>query len=256
MSLKSFMDEMSEEGEKIAGGGPGSILQVKVEFGFHKYIAGQDFWTSWVPVAKKSDQSAGNEACYAILRKYKSSDAPKFGIHTHMFGSTALPNAWKGDSREFIASWQKDTYELLKKKLTQVQGLEFNKTLWARVKNVHDPYSVSQGESGKTVLRTNKDGSAIKDSEGKNIYDHKTIKVVTEVFPNEAAAQKAADGGSASNNEAPQLSALAVENGVTIEHIKNQASDIARWRKDGKDDEWIARTMGIEPSDLHLEIPF
>ncbi len=251
------MDEMSEAGEKIAGGGPGSILQVKVEFGFHKYIEGKDFWTSWVPVAKKSDQNAGNEACHTILRKYGSAQKPEFGIHTHMFGNSALPNAWKGDSRDFVGSWRKDTYNLLMEKLAQVQGLEFNEILWARVRNVSDPHFVAKGESGKTVLRTNRDGNAVKDSEGKNVYDYKTIKVVTEVFPDKAAAEKAASEG-AYDNGTPQLSAKAKGNSVEIDHIKGQSAEIAQWRKEEKGEEYIADQLGVDVSDLQFanEVPF
>ncbi len=257
--LQAFVDGMNEVGKKSSGGSPGKIAQVKVEFGWHRYISKElGFWFAFVPVPSKDKSDAAQEACYTILKKNGSTESPSFGLRTYIFGETALPAPWKSDSGEFVAIWQSDAYDMLHKKLVLVEGFAFNKTLWARFKNVPDPYFVAQGESGKQVLRTDKDDVAIKDSEGKNIYDYKTIRVITEVFPNKEAAEKAANEEEVSNNKTPQLSAKAIENGVTIQHIKDQSSDIAQWLKEKESKEWIADQLNGEVSDLQFadEIPF
>lgn len=256
--LQAFVDGMNEVGKKASGGSPGNIAQVKVEFGWHRYISKElGFWFAFVPVPSKDKSDAAQEACYAILKKNGSTESPSFGLRTYIFGETALPAPWKSDSGEFIAIWQSDAYDMLQKKLVLVEGFAFNKTLWARFKNVPDPYFVSQNK--KTELRKDRDGIAIKAENGENIYDYKTVRVVTEVFPNEIAAQKAADEGGASNNGALELSAKAKEGGVTIKHLRGYADYITQERAKKVADKAIAGELMVEVSDLPLafdEAPF
>ncbi len=257
--LQEYVDGMNEAGKKASGGNPGNIAQVKVEFGWHRYISKElGFWFAFVPVPSKDKSDAAKEACYTILKKNGSTESPSFGLRTYIFGETALPAPWKSDSGEFVAIWQSDAYDMLQQRLVRVEGFAFNKTLWARIKNVPDPYFVNKDK--KTELRKDRDGFAIKDESGENIYDYKTVRVITEVFPNEIAAQKAASEGAVSNNKTPQLSAKAIENGVTMQHIKDQSSDIAQWLKEKKGKEWIADQLNGEVSDLQfadeVEVPF
>ncbi len=249
--LQAIFDGMNEVGKKASG----SIAQIKVEFGWHRYISKElGFWFAFVPVPSKDESDAAQEACYTILKKNGSTESPSFGLRTYIFGETALPTPWKSDSGEFIAIWQSDAYDMLQKKLVLVAGFAFNKTLWARFKNVPDPFFVAQGESGKQVLRIDKDDKAIKDSEGKNIYDYKTIRVVTEVFPNEIAARKAADEGSASSNGPLELSTTAKKNNMTIELLEKHAEEINGKLQSGMDNKIVAGQYGVEPQDLQFAV--
>ncbi len=255
---REYIDEMSEAGKQAGSGSPGNIAQVKVEFGWHRFIEDKDFWTSFVPVLTPDKADVGREACSTILRKYNSTETPNFGVRTYVFGKTVLPTPWKNDGGEFIAKWQEDAYTMLLEKLIQVEGFTFNKTLWARVKSIPNPYFVKKGESGKTKLRKDKSGEVVKDSKGNDIYDFPTIRVISEVFPNKIAAKKAADESSTSTSDTPELSAKAKEHHVKVEHIQGQSEQIVEWRKAGMSEEYIANEMEVEVSDLRFaeEVPF
>jgi len=249
--LQEYVDGMNEAGKKASGGNPGNIAQVKVEFGWHRYISKElGFWFAFVPVPTKSDSDASKDACIAILKENGSTESPSFGMRTYIYGETALPTPWKSDSGEFIAIWQSDAYNMLQQRLVRVEGFAFNKTLWVRIKNVPDPYFVNQDK--KTELRKDRDGFAIKDDNGENIYDYKTVRVITEVFPNKIAAEKAANEGEVSNNGAIELSAKAKENNFTLELLRSYADEINELLNSDMDEKVVANKYGLATQDLKL----
>ncbi len=256
--LQTFVDGMNEAGKKASSGNLGNIAQVKVEFGWHRYISKElGFWFAFVPVPTKSDSDTSKDACITILRKNGSTESPSFGMRTYIYGETALPTPWKSDSGEFIAIWQSDAYDMLQQRLVHVEGFTFNETLWARIKNVPDPYFVNQNK--KTELRKDRNGFAIKDENGENIYDYKTIRVITEVFPNKIAAEKAANEGEVSNNEIIELSAKAKKNNFTIELLRSYADEINELLNSGMDKKVAANKYGLELQDLkfiEVKAPF
>ena len=163
---------------------------------------------------------------------------------------TALPRAWKGDSREFLAHWV-TAHDFVLGKLIQVPNFEFNKIIWARSKNVPDPFYVEK-ENKTEQKKDFSTGKLVLDNEGKPVMEYKTVRIITEVFPNKEAAEKAAGEGETSNNRALELSATAKEGGVTVEHLKGYADYITRERRKKVADKAIAGELLVEVSDLPL----
>lgn len=212
-----FLKQMDKAGEKYSGsGGQGIVGRILIEFGFHRWVSGHEFWNFWKPVAKLEEMDTIADEVNARLLKAGNTEGPSFGIKVTVKKDVlSRDEPYKADLLEFTPKWQ-DGYQLLLGSM-ETANLPVGEVFYGRVQYKANPHFVKMGESGKKET----------DQNGNPRYP--SLRVPTEKFANEQVARDAVgdSGSSATNSTSGQYSDMVYENydsesafELNFEHIK------------------------------------
>jgi hypothetical protein len=268
MSSTDFLNKMKKAGEKFSGGGgQGIIGRAKIEFGLHRYVTGHDFWAFFKPTVSESEIDSVGKELQGRLREAGCNDEPAFGIKITIDKNIlSRDEPYKADLQEFIPAWQKDGFDLVCDFIDK-GSLPMNEFFYGRIQYKANPFSVKQGEAGKTETDQN------------GVARYPSIRIPVEKFANEAAA-RAAIGGTSNNQAASdsQWSDTARANYPDISSIDGLANEILAWLEKAKNGiafnndtesyplpnpatpprlkRYIADIYDVEASDIDLLVPF
>ncbi len=219
----------------------------------------------YVPTKDKSGEAEARASASAYLKEIGRDEyngkinSPSQGFVTTIFGDEVPthPNGSMGDWVDFIKEYCRNKnakavglnpedisntnmpYDTILYALKGMgRDIPLGRTKWCLIEQVVNKWEKAKGDKGKKV-----NGHPVR------------FRVIRKVYKDKAEAIKDAENYKRDTNTAiatPQLSAKAIENDVTIEHIKDQSDDIAQWRKEGEDEKQIADRLSIEIPDLAL----
>lgn len=269
MSLAELLD-LGVKNQEEAGSSSGStsffdIARAQVNLCWQAFAGRETKEFIYAPTEDKSAQEQAKIDAVAYLKEIGRDEyegkinSPSQGFVTTIFGDEVLthPAGSMGDWTDFVKEYCKNknagTVGLNPKELNGVDmpydailkalnacgdDMPFGKARWCLIEQVVNEWEKAKGDKGK-----------------KNNGYPVRFRVISKAYKNKTEAIKDVENYKRDTNTAtatPQLSAKAKENGIEIGHIKGQAADIARWRKEGKDEEYIADQLGGEVSDLAL----
>lgn len=265
-----FLKNLVEAGKALSGGGGGIVSRVKVEFGFHQYVSGHDYWSFFKPVESQEAMADVKAELVGRLQKAGCGDTPNFGVKVTIDKNVlSRDKPYKTDLQKFIPTWQEDAFQLIYDAIESAD-LPIGKWFYGRVEYKANPYNVKQGEAGKTD----------EDQNGKPCFP--TIRVPTEKFADETAAKAAVTNkgsGSSVSSDNSQWSQTAIESyGPDMSGLEKQTDEILKWLDEAKKGnafnndadnfplptpptppnlkKYIAEIYAIESSDVDLLIPF
>lgn len=207
---QEFLDAMNKAGGAATGG---IVAQVKVQFGFHRYVSGQDFWAGFFPYHSPDKADEAKEACQEWINKHGGEGWPTKGIGLTIYKDdvpSSVSGKHKADMHEFTGQFQTDAYQIVLDALASANA-PISEKFWARIKAKYDPFAKAKGEAGKSIKHLDANGNP----------DWPRVRYVAEVFAN----RKEAVAGLGSTAQEPvktddgSLSKLARDNGYTYEFL-------------------------------------
>lgn len=213
------MDEKMAEFDNVPS--LGIVGRVKVEFGFHCYIEGNDFWKFYRGFSKPEDtQAAFLSAKEAVGNAGGDAKKVRPGICVTIYAdvlSRDMPYA--ADLREFTPRWQESSHNMILDAIRN-SDLPVGEVFYGQVQYKANPYRVAQGEAGKVA----------KDRDDNPAYP--VVRVPVQKFANEQEAKDFVGANSIADNDdtiLPNFSELARSNYPDSDSLKSSAEEISVW---------------------------
>ncbi len=267
MSLQELL-ELGVKNQEEASSSSGStsffdIARAQVNLCWQAYAGRETKEFIYAPTKDKSAQEQARVDALAYLKEIGHEEyegkinLPSQGFVTTIFGNEVLthPAGSMGDWVDFVKEYCRNKkagavglnpkelngidmpYDAILKALNACgDDMPFGKAKWCLIEQVVNEWEKAKGDKGK-----------------KNNGYPVRFRIIRKVYKNKTEALKDAENYKRSDTAGtPQLSAKAIENGVTAQHIKDQADDVVQWLKEGKSKEYIADQLNGEVSDIQF----
>jgi len=184
MSNVKQIDEKMAEYDNVPS--MGIVGEIKIEFGFHCYIEGNDFWKFYRGFNKPEDtQAAFLSAKDAVENAGGDARQLRPGVCVKIYADVlSRDTPYAADLREFTPRWQEGAYSMI---LDAIGSLPIGEKFYGQVQYKANPYHVAKGEAGKTS----------EDREGNPAYP--TIRVPVQKFTKQEAIDFVAANSNTSN---------------------------------------------------------